>query len=113
MNTPGVALAYEGAVAVTSSVDKGKGRLSTRDNRPDKSGREDLNLRPHGPEPCALAKLSYAPLTTSLMIAAPTHLSTSTQPQLVQGHPERHRVARPLPWRLRQAAQHQPLQRRR
>ena len=26
-----------------------------------KSGREDLNLRPHGPEPCALAKLSYAP----------------------------------------------------
>src|SRR5438309_9816105 len=27
----------------------------------DQSGREDLNLRPHGPEPCALAKLSYAP----------------------------------------------------
>jgi hypothetical protein len=26
------------------------------------SGREDLNLRPHGPEPCALARLSYAPL---------------------------------------------------
>ena|SRR5271157_3426564 len=26
-----------------------------------KSGREDLNLRPHDPEPCALAKLSYAP----------------------------------------------------
>ena len=26
-----------------------------------KSGREDLNLRPHGPEPCALAMLSYAP----------------------------------------------------
>src|SRR5437764_7954332 len=26
-----------------------------------KSGQEDLNLRPHGPEPCALAKLSYAP----------------------------------------------------
>ena len=25
------------------------------------SGREDLNLRPHGPEPCALAMLSYAP----------------------------------------------------
>ena len=25
------------------------------------SGREDSNLRPHGPEPCALAKLSYAP----------------------------------------------------
>ena len=26
-----------------------------------KSGREDLNLRPLGPEPSALAKLSYAP----------------------------------------------------
>ena len=26
-----------------------------------KSGRQDLNLRPHGPEPCALARLSYAP----------------------------------------------------
>ena len=26
-----------------------------------KSGRQDLNLRPHGPEPCALSRLSYAP----------------------------------------------------
>jgi hypothetical protein len=26
-----------------------------------KSGREDLNLRPHGPEPCALTELRYAP----------------------------------------------------
>ena len=26
------------------------------------SGRKDLNLRPLGPEPSALAKLSYAPL---------------------------------------------------
>ena len=25
------------------------------------SGQEDLNLRPHGPEPCALTRLSYAP----------------------------------------------------
>ena len=25
------------------------------------SGRQDLNLRPHGPQPCALAKLSHAP----------------------------------------------------
>jgi hypothetical protein len=25
------------------------------------SGREDLNLRPHGPKPCALTGLSYAP----------------------------------------------------
>jgi hypothetical protein len=28
-----------------------------------KSGREDLNLRPHGPEPCALTGLRYAPPT--------------------------------------------------
>ncbi len=26
-----------------------------------KSGREDSNLRPHGPKPCALTGLSYAP----------------------------------------------------
>ncbi len=26
-----------------------------------KSGRLDLNQRPHGPEPCALSRLSYAP----------------------------------------------------
>ncbi len=25
------------------------------------SGRADLNRRPHGPEPCALTKLRYAP----------------------------------------------------
>ena len=25
------------------------------------SGRADLNRRPHGPEPCTLAGLSYAP----------------------------------------------------
>ncbi len=30
------------------------------------SGREDLNLRPHGPEPCALAGLRYAPMPASL-----------------------------------------------
>jgi hypothetical protein len=28
---------------------------------PGESGRLDSNQRPHGPEPCALAKLSYAP----------------------------------------------------
>jgi hypothetical protein len=28
-----------------------KGRLSIVDNRPLQSGQEDLNLRPHGPEP--------------------------------------------------------------
>ena len=29
---------------------------------PKKSGRQDLNLRPPGPKPGALAKLSYAPI---------------------------------------------------
>src|SRR4051812_38324353 len=41
------------------------------------SGREDLNFRPHGPEPCALAKLSYAPnppiiLVTDVVLSTPT-----------------------------------------
>src|SRR5947209_5082032 len=31
-------------------------------SEPRESGREDLNLRPYGPEPYALAKLSYAPI---------------------------------------------------
>lgn len=30
-----------------------------------KSGRQDSNLRLHGPKPCALAKLSYAPFFTT------------------------------------------------
>ncbi len=34
------------------------------------SGREDSNLRPPGPEPGALARLSHAPCFTSLAIAA-------------------------------------------
>jgi hypothetical protein len=34
-----------------------------------KSGREDLNLRPHDPEPCALAKLSYAPSACRISIS--------------------------------------------
>ena len=32
------------------------------------SGQEDSNLRPHGPEPCALAKLSYAPFFKRLLL---------------------------------------------
>src|SRR3954447_19997268 len=43
-------------------------RLTTNENGPafaepqiPWSGQEDLNLRPHGPEPCALTRLSYAP----------------------------------------------------
>src|SRR5438045_1266248 len=44
------------------------------------SGREDLNFRPHGPEPCALAKLSYAPLNLSaLMLTGSVVLSTAIQ----------------------------------
>src|SRR5262245_26384151 len=35
-----------------------RGELSWRET---KSGRQDSNLRLHGPKPCALAKLSYAP----------------------------------------------------
>jgi len=37
------------------------GRAKRQSVRNYQSGREDLNLRPHDPEPCALAKLSYAP----------------------------------------------------
>ena len=33
----------------------------TRGQEKSKSGREDSNLRPHGPEPCALTGLRYAP----------------------------------------------------
>ncbi len=57
----GMANAQNGAVAVSSSGDKRNGPLTTPVSGRLKSGREDLNLRPHGPEPCALAKLSYAP----------------------------------------------------
>src|SRR4051812_32326341 len=38
------------------------------------SGQEDSNLRPHGPEPCALAKLSYAPNCRFLPISGPKRL---------------------------------------
>ena len=30
------------------------------------SGRQDSNLRPHGPKPCVLAKLNYAPKTMAI-----------------------------------------------
>ncbi len=48
-------------LAVSGVPVKRKGPLTTAVNGLLKSGREDLNFRPHGPEPCALAKLSYAP----------------------------------------------------
>jgi hypothetical protein len=41
------------------------------------SGRQDLNLRPFGPEPNALAKLSYAPSDKIILATCPT-LSTSS-----------------------------------
>ena len=34
-----------------------------------KSGRADLNRRPHGPEPCALSELRYAPVGAGQSIA--------------------------------------------
>ena len=40
-----------------------------------KSGREDLNLRPHGPEPCALAGLRYAPNSFARLITTSGKLS--------------------------------------
>ena len=39
------------------------------------SGREDLNLRPHGPEPCALTGLRYAPKLLALYPTSP-HLTS-------------------------------------
>ena len=32
-----------------------------------KSGRQDLNLRPHDPQSCALAKLRHAPINSSIL----------------------------------------------
>ncbi len=49
------------AASVSSSPDKRKEPLSLSDNGSQKSGRQDLNLRPLRPERSALAKLSYAP----------------------------------------------------
>jgi integrase len=46
---------------VSGEIVKRKDSLTTAVNEPQESGRLDLNQRPHGPEPCALAKLSYAP----------------------------------------------------
>src|SRR6266851_6410944 len=44
--------------------DRRSARLSTRTEHLEileVSGQVDLNHRPHGPEPCALTRLSYAP----------------------------------------------------
>ena len=37
----------------------------------DKSGRADLNRRPHGPEPCTLSGLSHAPNCLKLYLTEP------------------------------------------
>ena len=49
------------SVDVSSIPVKKKGRLSSADNRPTQSGREDSNLRPPEPHSGALAKLRHAP----------------------------------------------------
>ena len=61
----GTPCASKGEIDVTSSQDKRKDLLSSADKRSHESGREDLNFRPFGPEPNALAKLSYAPIIRS------------------------------------------------
>ena len=50
-------------VAVSGTADKRKDPLTTSVSGSLMSGRLDSNQRPYGPEPYALAKLSYAPLT--------------------------------------------------
>src|SRR5207249_5086452 len=53
--------AQSGRLAVSGVPVKRKNPLTTDVNGSQESGRLDSNQRPHGPEPCALAKLSYAP----------------------------------------------------
>ncbi len=48
-------------IAGSADAVKTKKPLTTPVNGRLESGRLDSNQRPHGPEPCALAKLSYAP----------------------------------------------------
>ncbi len=43
------------------------------------SGREDLNLRPHGPEPCALTGLRYSPNTPISIPHHPTFCKISVR----------------------------------
>ncbi len=50
------------------------------------SGREDLNFRPHGPEPCALAKLSYAPPDKFILVAALILSTPIDEPVRYAGH---------------------------
>jgi integrase len=57
--------------AVTADSVKGKHPLTIPVSGCLESGRLDLNQRPHGPEPCALAKLSYAPFVSHRRGAGP------------------------------------------
>ena len=52
---------FEGAVDKAGSREDKHTGLSQMDSPVLLSGRADLNRRPHGPEPCALAGLSHAP----------------------------------------------------
>lgn len=47
----GTVIAQKAVLGVTACADKRKDPLSSPDSGSDESGREDLNLRPHGPEP--------------------------------------------------------------
>jgi hypothetical protein len=47
-------------------VDRGNAEAANLAASWSRSGRADLNRRPHGPEPCALAGLSHAPNALSL-----------------------------------------------
>ena len=57
---------------VTSIPVKQKNPLTTAVNGFPKSGRQDLNLRPSGPKPDALAKLSYAPDVSQISLGRGT-----------------------------------------
>jgi integrase len=61
MNSSGLIGESKGRIDATSTPVKSKEPLTSSVSGSLMSGRKDLNLRPHGPEPCALAKLSYAP----------------------------------------------------
>ena len=60
----GPAYQTAGTLTAKSCPVNTKGPLSSPDSEPGKSGRLDSNQRPYGPEPYALAKLSYAPEMT-------------------------------------------------
>ena len=56
-----------------------------------KSGRQDLNLRPPGPKPGALARLSYAPYSANCSI-------TASYTKLDYPQPVYYIIRREFPW---------------